>query len=152
MDERDTRFERGLAIAGVTVVVVVFTIQVVLEQRHGGSSTGSLIVGGLIAGFAFRSWLRWRRRSGEWPTFAWFCALLYGTYFALLFGGAMVGVIDSTDAVGSTMAICFGLGIVAGIVGVILLKRAAQNRANEAYLEWKRNTTMPPPPPQQPAP
>ena len=92
------------------------------------------------------------KQDVEWPTFAWFCALLYGTYFALLFGGAMVGVIDSTDAVGSTMAICFGLGIVAGIVGVILLKRAAQNRANEAYLEWKRNTTMPPPPPQQPAP
>ena len=72
----DARGERWLANAGVVLPTVFFGAEIALENSRGGPSIGSLIAPALIVGFALRSVIRWRRGSADWPSFAWFCAIV----------------------------------------------------------------------------
>ena len=145
----DTRGERWLANAGVVLPTAIFTAEIAFESSWGGLSIGSLIAPAMIVGFALRSVIRWRRGSADWPSFAWFCAIVYATHVALVFSVALVVPLPDAS-IASAVDICFAIGIAVGLLGVFLIKRKARARIDRAYSSWRRSTTgapLPPPPP-----
>jgi hypothetical protein len=141
-----TRFERGLALAGPIVVAAVFSTEVWLERRRGVPIVPSIVFASIMIALALRSLVRWRRGSTEQPSFAWFVAIAYPSYLLSAVGAGLVIRVGPQGAPDGLLGVFALLGIVAGILGVQLLKRAARSRANNEYAEWKRATEVPPPP------